>query len=237
MKKDHLWIALICIVLGVVLSQQLKLVQRDVLQGSNPRQKSTELAAELQVVKTEKEALLNQLSELEKQLAEIEESESRESLLVKNMNDQINKLRNFSGLSDVTGTGVVIMVDNPPKDLNYTYESNILYDYDLLLALINELNSAGAEAIAINGQRIVAMSEIRTAGNAVNINMVPQTAPFRIEVIGNADTLEGAVNQRFGIVSQMRERRYLVEVKKSDKVVVPKYSGIIELKYARPVEE
>ena len=232
MKKDYLWIGLICVILGVILAQQAKIVQRDMLDGLSPRQKSGELVSELKKVREEKDVLLEQITALESRLAEIESSESKESVLIKSLNEDLEKYKIFAGLIDVEGKGIVITIDNPPVDMNYAYEVNFVYDYHLLLSLVNELNAAGAEAISINDQRITGLSEIRAAGSSININLIPQQAPFVIKAIGSSDTLDGAVSHRFGIVSQIRDKRYLIEVKKSDNVKIPKYSGIIDFRHA-----
>ena len=232
MKKDYLWIGLICVILGVILAQQAKIVQNDMLDGLSPRQKSGELVNELNMVREEKEVLLEQISALETRLQEIESSESKESVLIKSLNEDLERYKMFAGLSDVEGQGIVITIDNPPVDMNYSYDANFVYDYHLLLSLVNELNAAGAEAISINDQRITGLSEIRTAGNSININLIPQQAPFVVKAIGSSDTLDGAVNQRFGIVSQIRDKRYLIEVKKSDNVRISKFNGIVDFRHA-----
>lgn len=232
MKKDYLWIGLICVILGVILAQQAKIVQRDMLDGLSPRQKSGELVTELQKVREEKDVLLDQITALETRLSEIESSESKENVLIKSLNEDLERYKMFAGLSDVEGPGVTITIDNPPADMNYAYEINFVYDYHLLLSLVNELNAAGAEAISINDHRITGRSEIRAAGNVININLIPQQAPFVIKAIGNSDTLDGAVSHRFGIVSQIRDKRYLIEVKKSDNVKIAKYNGVVDFRHA-----
>lgn len=234
--KKTIWIGVMSILLGLVLAFQLKLVQKNYLNGLSPTQKSAEIVAELNAAKSEKENLEVQLRDLEARLREIEEAESADNALIKRLNQDVEKLRYFSGLTDVKGQGVIITLDNPPDDGNYAYERNIVNDYQLVLSLINELNAAGAEAISINEQRIIAISEIRAAGNAININKIPQSTPFVIKAIGKKDTLEGAVNQRFGIVSILRENSYFVEVKKYDDIQIPRYGGIIRFNYAKTNE-
>ncbi len=236
MKKDYIWIGLICILMGIMLSQQGKLIQHNVLEGMSPREKSSELAAEFQKVQDEKKALIEHIDTLEQKLADIENSAAKENVLIQSLNEELKIYKQFAALTDVQGSGVVINIDNPPADMNYAYDVNFVYDYEMLLSLINELNSAGAEAISINSQRITSMSEIRTAGNAININMVPQKMPFVIKAIGNSDTLDGALNQRFGIVSRLRDKRYLVEVHKSNDIQIEKFGGVYSFKYAREIE-
>ncbi len=235
--KKTICIGIISVLVGAVLSFQLKLVQQHYLNGLTPSQKSSEIALELNNVKIEKKNLEIKLNELNARLKEIEQAESTENALIKSLNEDVDKLRYFAGLKDVKGQGVIITLDNPLDETEFTYEKNIVYDYQLILNLINELNAAGAEAISINEQRIIALSEIRAAGNAINVNKIPQSSPFIIKAIGNKDTLEGAINQRFGIVSELRTNNYFVEVKKYDDIQIPHYSGIIKFNYVKANEQ
>lgn len=233
--KDKVIIAVVCMALGVVLSIQFRIVQGN--KGALlPNQKSTELSNELKRVQEEKEGLLRELAQLEQQLTDFQNSASKENVLIKNLNQELDKYRVIGGFKDVRGPGVIVTVDNPPKDANFNADVNIVYEYELLLGLINELKAAGAEAVSVNDQRLISTSEIRSAGNAININAVPQQPPYIVKAIGNKDTLDGALNQVFGIVSILRDHRYLVSVQKQDDMSIVRYKDVVKLKYAQPVE-
>ncbi|QXM05822.1 DUF881 domain-containing protein [Crassaminicella indica] len=235
--KAQLAIGLVCIVLGVVIALQFKTVQTN-LGGVAPVQKAQELAAELKKIREEKEALLEEVNSLEAKMKEIEDAESKKNVLVKNMSAELEKYKIISGLRKVKGPGIVVVVDDPPMDPEFLTDSTIMYNYELLLSLINKLNDAGAEAISINDQRFVSRTEINLAGSNVNINAVPTAPPFIIKAIGNPDTLESALNIRFGIVDHMKSMYNLqVSVKKQDEVVIPRYNEVIKFRYAKPVED
>lgn len=236
LKKDAIWIGSVCILLGIIMSLQFKTVQKNFLQGQSPSQKSAQLVGELTKLKNEKELLTAEIDSLEKKLKEIESTESKGNVVIKNLNEDLLKYKAFAGLTDVYGPGIEIFIDNPSKEANSTFETNLVYDYDVIVNLVNELNAAGAEAISINDQRILSHTEIRAAGENININQVPQTTPFLIKVIGNADTLEGALTGRFGIVSIIREKNYQIDIKKMEKVTVPRYKGILDYRYSKVVE-
>lgn len=236
LKKDAIWIGSVCILLGIIMSLQFRTVQKNFLQGQSPSQKSAQLVGELTKLKNEKELLTSEIDSLEKKLKEIESTESKGNVVIKNLNEDLLKYKAFAGLTDVYGPGIEIFIDNPSKEANSTFETNLVYDYDVLVNLVNELNAAGAEAISINDQRILSHTEIRAAGENININQVPQTTPFVVKVIGNAETLEGALTGRFGIVSIIREKSYQIDIKKMEKVTVPRYKGIIDYRYSNVVE-
>lgn len=237
--KTNIMIGLVCVVLGIVFALQYKAVNDSYLEGLFPSQRALQLEAELGKVLEEKETLQNQLLEFEQELRSIQESESKENAVLKNLNEEILKYRLFGGFEDVQGQGLQITVDDPPKEMGFASGdgSVIMYNYDLLLSVINGLNAAGAEAISINGQRIIATTEIHLAGNNLNINNVPTAPPFVIKAIGNADTLEASLNIRFGIVWEMRENYKLqVNLKKFDTLYIEKYKDVVKFRYAKPVE-
>ncbi len=235
-KKDAIWIGSVCILLGIIMSLQFKTVQKNFLQGQSPSQKSAQLVGELTKLKNEKELLTAEIDTLEKKLKEIESTESKGNVVIKNLNEDLLKYKAFAGLTDVYGPGVEIFIDNPAKESNTAFETNLVYDYDVIVNLVNELNAAGAEAISINDQRILSHTEIRAAGENININQVPQTTPFVIKVIGNAQTLEGALSGRFGIVSIIREKNYQIDIKKMEKVTIQRYKGLMDFRYSKVVE-
>lgn len=235
-KRDALWIGSVCILLGVIMALQFKTVQKNFLQGQTPSQKSAQLVSELTKLTNEKALLSSEIEVLEKKLKEIESTESKGNVVIKNLNEDLQKYKSFAGLTDVYGPGIEIFIDNPNTELNSTMENNLVYDYELLSNLINELNAAGAEAISINDQRILSQTEIRAAGEHININKVPQTAPFIVKVIGEPTTLENALTSRFGIVSIIREKNYQLDIKKMEKITINKYNGIIDFRYSNSAE-
>lgn len=236
MKRDYVWIGLACIILGIFMAFQMKFIQGTYLDGDTPTQKTVEILNELASVEAEKELLLEEVTRLETQLEEIKSSASGESAIVKNLTDELDRYKAFSGMTRVSGTGVLVTIDNPPQDVNLGSEKNIAYDYRLILDLINELNSAGAEAISINEQRMINSTEVRLAGNQVNVNTIPIAPPFVIKAIGSAKTLDGAINQRFGIVQNLRELGYYVEVNQVELIEVPAFNGTVKFNYATTVE-
>lgn len=235
--KTKIMIGLISVGLGIVLSVQYKAVNSNYLEGLFPSQRALQLEYELSKAMDEKENLQSQLEEFEIELKAIKESESRESAVIKNLNEEIFKYRVVGGFEDVKGEGIQLVVDDPAKEMGYLNGdgSVIMYNYDLLLSIINIMNAAGAEAVSINGQRVIATTEIHLAGSNLNINNVPTAPPFVIKAIGNADTLEAALNIRFGILWELRENYNLqVNIKKFDEILIEKYENIIKFRYAEP---
>lgn len=243
MKKltsGQIIVGIVAVFVGLTISVQIYSLDGNVVEGSLiPIQKAQSLAAELAKLKDEREVLMEEYTSLEAKIKEIQDTEAKEDVLIRNVVTELDKYKTISGMRDVKGPGVIITVQDPPTEANMENgESTIMYNYSLLLMLINKLNDAGAEAISINGQRYMSVTEISLAGSNVNINSVPTAPPFIIRAIGNPDTLDATLNIRFGIVDQMRSRYDLqVKIEKRDEIIVPRYNEIIKFRYAVPIEE
>ena len=107
---------------------------------------------------------------------------------------------------------------------------------DDILKVTNELRAAGAEAIAINEQRLVAMTEIRTAGNAIAINNTYHSAPYQIKVIGDPATLENSLKMKGGVADTLEFWGIKMAIVRSELVKIPAYKGIINYEYGKPVD-
>ncbi len=115
--------------------------------------------------------------------------------------EQLRRVREqqaAAGLAAVTGSGVVVRLSDAPAPIDpntgrpsTTAVSRVL-DVDLQ-SVVNALWAAGAEAIAINGQRLTATSTIRAAGDAVLVDFRPVTSPYEVAAIG-PDDLERTFN-------------------------------------------
>jgi len=233
--KNQIAIGIVCIFLGIILAMQYKVFQDSLAGGESLFKKQTDLTNELFVLREEKQLLNDELNEVRATLLEIEEAASKDNAIIKNLKEVIREYEILAGMTDVIGEGIVITIDNPPSD--QLTEANVVNEYEEIVKLVNDLNAAGAEAISINEQRVIAISEIRAAGSAINVNFVPQTTPLVIKAIGKKGALEGAITFRYGQATRLREANLLVDVKTLDEVIIPRYHGLVNFQYVKTVEE
>lgn len=99
---------------------------------------------------------------------------------------RLRRLEVATGYVAVRGEGVRVTVDDPADPTDTT---ELVRDEDLAW-LVNGLWEAGAEAIAINDQRLNALGSIRNVGIAVRVNSMPVNPPYVVRAIGDADTLQ-----------------------------------------------
>jgi len=230
-------IGLLAMFIGLVISIQITTTQGADQGGLIPVAKAQGYLEELKKVRAEKDAALQQLNELEERLNKIEKEKADEDFFLKGLVTDLEKYKMAAGVVDVKGPGVAITVDDPIPTDEYSEEySVIMLRYELLLSLVNKLKDAGAEAISINGQRIIATTEISLAGDNVNINTIPTAPPYIIKAIGNPDTIESTLTIRFGIIEQMKSYNLRITIVKLDEVEIPRYSGVLTYRYAEPVQ-
>lgn len=237
-RKGKVAIAVVCGVLGLILAVQIRTVREVSEGGFLSSQKAQTLVAELRELSVEKEHLYEELSELENRLRAYELSEADENLMIKNLRSDLERYQLLAGYLPGVGPGVMVTINDPPRASDQAdYGSFIVYNYEILLELVNTLNAAGAEAISINEQRYISTTEIHFSSNALFINNTATMPPYEIKAVGNPETLEAALNMRYGIVWQMRQYYGLqVDVKKEDKLQIPRYQRVFEFEFAVPLE-
>lgn len=178
---------------------------------------------------SDNEELTEQINLYKEKLDELqgagEESELNLSL--------IEHYKLLSGFTDVSGEGIIIQISLAELDQSL----NLVDFHRNLLFLVNELNAAGAEAIAIKEERIISNSEIIVGGNYIVVNGQKLSPPFSVSAIGNPDTLDAALNLRQGYVERLRNSGYFIEIKKHDLVEIPKYPILPSYIYAVPSDE
>ena len=122
---------------------------------------------------------------LEASIAELQTEDDRLAAVQAEDVEELRRIRIRTGYVPVTGPGVRFRVDNPPgADPN-----DAVRDEDLAL-LVNGLWTAGAEAIAINDQRLTTLTYIQNSGQAINVNSRPLLPPYVIDAIGDPRTLQ-----------------------------------------------
>ncbi|HHV74097.1 DUF881 domain-containing protein [Thermoanaerobacterium sp. R66] len=235
MKKSFfVSIAFVCVVLGIMISTQFRNVKNS---DSLTVQRAEELTSKLNQVQKERDELKKQINDLEAKISNYENSAAKSSTVTKSLKDDLDKYKELAGLSDVEGPGIIVTINDGNTQLQPGADQTafLVHDEDLL-NIVNELRAAGAEAISINDQRLVATSEIRMIGNTIDINSVRFTPPYVVKAIGNPDTLEAALRLKGGIIDTLSNWGIQVNIKRSDKILVKKYDGVLTYKYAKPYE-
>lgn len=140
----------------------------------------------------ENEQLAKENEKLWKELTSIQAGQSAAALA----SQQLEEARMNAGLIKLTGPGIRITLDDSDLDRNSEYGNYVIHE-EYLRTLINILWNGGAEAIAVNNERITTHSEIFCSGAFIQINGTRQMPPYRIVAIGNQSNLKSALQFYF----------------------------------------
>lgn len=233
--KAALTLGLLCCILTVAIRIQLKTVD-----DTNSTVSQTLTSNELrdQVLKW-KEKYDNATSDLEKSENKLEEvrlqsTKNDESAVAKEEEIKLDNM--LIGLTDVTGSGIVITLRDNNTITNIGKMDNIelyLVHAGDLVEVVNALRNAGAEAISINSQRITNSTSIYCAGNVVIVNGQKISSPVEIKAIGSPELLYGSLTIPGGYLELLTETGVIVNVEKKDNIRIDKYSGILNSEYMR----
>ena len=240
MKKQYLIIGLLCFIISIGIAVQVKTVKS--WNTSTSMQSTTENKLKDSVLK-EKEKYENTYQELQDVLAQLETvraTVANSSSEAAKIEEQISEINKLLGYTDVKGKGITVTVKdgNPGESEGYDTEylsTYLVHDGDLK-NIVNELFNAGAEAISINGERIVSVSSIMCSGNIIKVNDKKLGSPYEIKVIGRPNELYGQLLRPGGYLEWMEYEGVSVEVKEEENITVEKYTGVYTSDYMKRVD-
>lgn len=223
-KHAKIMLVLVFAVLGFMLATQIKTTER---QKTINVQRAEELTERLRVVEQQRDDLAREVEKLQK--------ESGGDQIMEN---EMERLREFAGEVALEGKGIQLILDDSKVSAQVGENPNlyIIHDDDLL-RVINELRAAGAEAISINGERLVSTSEIRCAGPTLSVNNNRSAPPYVILAIGNPSNLASALKLRGGVLDTFKFWGIQAELTMPEVVKVPAFKGRRVFEYARAVPD
>lgn len=235
--KVALTLGIVCFILTIGISIQLKTIN-DANSTVSQTLTGNELRDQVLKWKEKYDKVSVDLKKSEQKLEDIRQQSTQNDETALEKESEIKLDNTFLGLTDVKGSGIVITL----KDNNTVKRSNIspLDNIELylvhagdLVEVINALRNAGAEAISINGQRITNFTSVYCAGNVVVVNGEKISSPVEIKAIGSPELLYGSITIPGGYLELMEETGVIIDVKKSDNILIKKYDGILNTQYMK----
>jgi uncharacterized protein YlxW (UPF0749 family) len=150
--------------------------------------------------------------------------------------DRLTLLSQLAGSSAMEGPGLVVRLSDSSRKPTTKDEAGAfrIHDVDLQL-VVNQLFVAGAEAVSVNDNRLVATSPIRAAGDTIVVNFRPLNPPYVVTAIGarRSDFDNSAIARRFERWRDLFGLGYTVHA--SSKMRVPAFAGRVSVDRAVPV--
>jgi len=216
-------IAIVCLVLAFALTWQIKGEMRTRALYTPEATRMATLLDDLRIARERNDdltmQLLQQRDDIEGFRAEVAQNSDAAALLA----SQLERAEMLAGMSDLEGEGVIVTL---------TDNWGLIHD-DMILRVINELNASGAEAVSVNGERIISTSGIRCAGPTVIINGTPYAAPFVIHAIGPASTMNSGLRLPGGVEAFIVNFGGNIDIRMSSNVEISRFTGAFVPQYAR----
>lgn len=222
MNKGHNGMMfIIFLLLGILINLQFRGI---ILSEPNGQASIKKLAAELEAERKENRKLIEQLESIQAEREQLWKN------LGNNLNNQeINNLlrmrdyENFrAGLTAVKGSGIVITMEDAPAKGELDIEDYIIHDNDINI-ILNELKANGAQAISVNGERVMFSTKPVCAGPTIIVNNNRYPPPYVIKAIGDPDILYEAI-ETMAQVAFMRLMDIRINVVKQDDIIINKYN-------------
>ena len=163
---------------------------------------------------------------------------------VRQLRQRVEDLRDPAGLEARSGPGVTITLSDAPEEIinSTTRNLNLLVVHQQdIQAVANALWKGGAEAMTIQGQRVITTTGIKCEGNAVMLQGVAYAQPYVISAIGNPAALEAAVLQDdylagYRAAAAVPDISVGWDMRAEERIEAPAYEGVTTLQYAEPLE-
>lgn len=207
-------------VFGLLINLQFKgIIMAEPKNGASAK----ELAAQLELEKSENEKLMEQLINIE----------AERDMLWRNIGDNLNnqeinellKQKDYeylrAGLVTVTGKGIVITMEDAPAKGDLDIEEYIIHDNNVN-DILDELKANGAQAISINGERVVLTTKPVCAGPTIIVNESRYPPPYVIKAIGDPEILYEAI-ENMPQVAFMRLTNIRIDVEKQKEITINRY--------------
>ncbi|MEI6498888.1 MAG: DUF881 domain-containing protein [bacterium] len=175
-------VAIICVIFGIMIAAQIRSIPDRI---TNPIVPYTSLKDTKESLYAEQKQLNNEIKSLQESI-QAAQSQSDSTAISRNDLDTLQLAKARAGLTEVSGQGVIVTISD--NNVGNISDSSIVHAADLR-DIINLLWSSGAEAIAINDQRIVINTAIDCIVNTILINDIRLSTPFTIKAIGNSEIL------------------------------------------------
>ncbi len=164
--------------------------------------------------------------------------------VVQRIQGRIDNLQGPAGLEAVHGPGLTVTLTDAPDDIidqvaaledNQAVKNLLVHQQDIQ-AVANAMWAGGAEAMTIQGQRVISTTGIKCVGNVVILHGIPYSPPYRISAIGDATRMAATLDASpyIGFYKEVVERYqlgYAQEVEAD--LEMPAYPSLPTLTYAK----
>jgi uncharacterized protein YlxW (UPF0749 family) len=207
------------ILVGILISLQLKNLNRQDTESYYENQDLILIQDEVMALIRENNTLSDENQKLSDYVNSLSDELTGDDILLQQIIDEKSNAEIFAGMTDISGPGLTIILD---------YGPDVPVKSGTVLLIVNELRAAGALAISVQNERIVAMTEIRDVGTVnpqimINGNQYSSVSQFSIKAVFREDEL----NRGIELINDLAEQIYSygsISVNSADSVLIERLS-------------
>lgn len=230
----HISITTVCVFSGILFAVNLRSHAK--IDYSPISQRNENLVKMIRAQEKNNHDLEDEITKIRGKLEEFHKFDSDGQGRLTKLQSEILQAKKNAGLTALKGPGIVINLadkkdeaDIAMKSGTTSLEAFLIHDDDII-SIINDLRAAGAEAISVNGLRIVSTTDIKCAGYVILVNTTRLAPPYAIKAIGNPAKLEEQV--RKGTYLVLEWGKFPVELKRELSLSIQPYKGSYNFKHA-----
>ena len=222
--------------LGLLFSAQWQ--TKPVSTVGSPTESRREVAlATIKQLEAEQIELKQMIGDLRDRIAAQQRQSTVDEGSLKELSAALRQQQLIAGMTALRGRGVRVVLDDSTAKTVPAGEDPAMYiihEYQLR-DVINQLWLAGAEAIALNDERIVSSTSIYCVGSTILVNDTRLSPPYQIVALGDPVALEAAINDPASLTSlKGRVKTYGIQLSTSreEQLEVPAYRGSVVIRHA-----
>ena len=217
-------IGCVALILTMIMFTQFKTIeQTDIVAIETMRE--TELRSELANWKEKYDEAEAKLQDTNSKIDDYKKQMSSDENAKELLNQELKEAQAFVGYTDVQGEGIIITLEDN--------ELNTIERFDLI-SLVNELKLAGAEAISINDERVVANTDIALINNRIIlVNGRRISGPYVVKAIGDKKYLESAITIKGGFLDEIKASEKTISYTIEDSITISKFEGTMTTDYIK----
>lgn len=175
-------------------------------------------------------------AEIDRLSGEIEDAQ------VSRARERAEQARGPAGLEPVSGPGVTVTLEDAPAELREDAEKIndlVVHEQDIT-AVVNAMWDGGAEAVTVQGRRVISTTSFKCSGNSVEVNGRYYAQPFVITAVGDVDRIRDRIDaDRYLTFYRIQAATESVQIgwdmEEEEHVTAPAYDGLLDLGYAEPI--
>jgi uncharacterized protein YlxW (UPF0749 family) len=223
MQRTKWALGVVMAVFGLLITTQFR-VQQQVPTTDASRLRGEDLGVELQLTQEQLKTAEQDRERIATELDKLKQAANNVPAAIDN-----TPLEMLAGTVPLKGPGVLVtLTGNADPAVKGNPQDEDLW------RVVNELLAAGAEGVAINGQRFTALSGIRNVGQRVIIYQTLTAPPFEIAAVGDPAVMEAALKLRDGVTAALARYGIKLTVVRSETIQLPAFRSIPTFRFAKP---